>query len=164
MSQWDDYGVGFGRIIFVSLLIALVLTALPLPHAYFFWLPDWVAMLLFFWAVNAPAQVGIGTAFVMGLLLDLLINAPPGSHSLAYCLSVFLIVQRQKQIAVYGFGAQAVIVLGASLLVQAVLIVVWGVMTRDFAGYGLLFAPLSAALLWPLLNRLMFTVFSLRRR
>ena len=54
--------------IWLSLLVALVLNLMPLGRA--FWLPDWVALVLCFWCVREPLRVGMGSAFMMGVVMD----------------------------------------------------------------------------------------------
>ncbi len=41
---------------------------LPLGRAP--WMPDLLALVLVFWSVHQPLRVGIGVAFVFGLLMD----------------------------------------------------------------------------------------------
>ncbi|HEY0310554.1 MAG TPA: rod shape-determining protein MreD, partial [Luteimonas sp.] len=54
-----------------SLVAALVLGLLPLPG----WLqpfrPYWLALVLAYWLIEAPERVGLGVAFLMGLVDDL---------------------------------------------------------------------------------------------
>jgi rod shape-determining protein MreD len=47
-------------IIALSLVIALMLTALPLPEWAVNWRPAWVAMVLIYWCMALPERVGIG--------------------------------------------------------------------------------------------------------
>jgi len=51
-----------------SLLVALALNLLPVGPTS--WLPDFLALALVFWNVHQPRRVGIGAAFVFGLLMD----------------------------------------------------------------------------------------------
>jgi rod shape-determining protein MreD len=41
-----------------------------LPWGRFIAAPDFVALILVFWGVHQPRKVGIGTAFCLGLLMD----------------------------------------------------------------------------------------------
>ena len=52
----------------LSLLAALAFNLLPLGRHPA--LPDVLALTLAFWAVHQPRRVGLGTAFVCGLLMD----------------------------------------------------------------------------------------------
>jgi rod shape-determining protein MreD len=48
------------------------------------WLPDLLALVLVFWSVHQPLRVGVGAAFVFGLLMDVHQAALLGQHALAY--------------------------------------------------------------------------------
>lgn len=64
----------FKRSVFIELtfLTGMMLTILPLPKWVVWYQPVWVFMILLFWMIAIPYQVGIGTAFTVGILLDLL--------------------------------------------------------------------------------------------
>ena len=51
-----------------SLALALVWHLLPLGPVP--WMPDLLMLLLAFWGVHQPERVGMGVAFVLGLLVD----------------------------------------------------------------------------------------------
>jgi rod shape-determining protein MreD len=51
-----------------SLAATSLLTMLPLGRLP--WLPDLVALVLVFWSVHQPHRVGVGVAFVLGLMVD----------------------------------------------------------------------------------------------
>ena len=73
--------VGFIRL---TLVLALLLNLLPTSYWPFF--PDWVMLVILFWSVRAPLAVGTGTAFVLGLLMDVVDGSLMGQHALAYVL------------------------------------------------------------------------------
>ena len=54
----------------LSLGVALMASILPLPYDYAVWNPDWVALVVICWALHYPRRVGVGAAWVGGLLLD----------------------------------------------------------------------------------------------
>lgn len=165
MNEWQSPRAQFlPRIIVISFVLAVFLAIIPLPHAYFFWLPDWPAMVLFFWVINRPHSVNLGVAFTVGLILDIAGNMPLGEHSLAYCLSAFLILLRQKQIIMYGFGIQSLIIFALLMFNQVIIAVVWGFYGQAFVGWLYFISPLCAALIWPPFNKLMFYLFYFTRR
>ena len=48
------------------------------------WVPDFVAMTLVFWSIYQPRKVGIGIAFLMGLVMDVHSASLLGENALAY--------------------------------------------------------------------------------
>ena len=68
--------------IVITLLLALVINMLPLGRIV--WLPDWLMVLLAFWSLNQPQRVGLGIAFLLGLVMDVDRGSLLGQHALAY--------------------------------------------------------------------------------
>ena len=50
------------------------------------WVPDFVALTLIFWSIYQPRKVGIGIAFLMGLVMDVHSASLLGENALAYTL------------------------------------------------------------------------------
>eukprot|EP01038_Epipyxis_sp_PR26KG_P019960 gene19960-28252_t len=48
------------------------------------WVPDFVALTLVFWSIYQPRRVGIGVAFMMGLIMDVHSASLLGENALAY--------------------------------------------------------------------------------
>ena len=67
-----------------SLLVALVIDMLPLGRVV--GRPDLLVVLLAFWGMHQPQRVGMGVAFVLGLLIDVDRSSLLGQHALAYTL------------------------------------------------------------------------------
>ena len=79
------------RFILLSLVLALLVNML-LGLTGQAWLPDVLAVVLVFWTVHQPLRVGMATAFVLGLALDVHESALLGQNALAYvCMSFFAI-------------------------------------------------------------------------
>lgn len=143
------------RYIALSLLLAVLLDLIPFPEPISSWLPSFTALLMLYWALYRPQNIGIGMAFVLGLVMDVGLGTPLGGHALAFIAAVYLVQQNQRQISLYPFSLQSLAMFGALLLIQLVLIMVHFFQTHQFAGWNLLAAPCTSALLWPLLNKLM---------
>ena len=54
----------------LSFLVALMLTALPMPTWAAMWRPAWVALVLIYWCMAAPSYTGVFMGWVLGLLVD----------------------------------------------------------------------------------------------
>ena len=73
--------------IYGSFAVAMLLDFIPLPSHLFHWLPEFTAMMLMYWLINRPQRVDLGTAFVVGVLVDIGTAAPLGQHALSYLLA-----------------------------------------------------------------------------
>jgi rod shape-determining protein MreD len=58
-------------LIFVgSIVLACLLQLTPLPQSMLPYKPYWIALVLIYWAIEAPDRVGLGFAFIIGLCGD----------------------------------------------------------------------------------------------
>jgi rod shape-determining protein MreD len=112
--------------------------------------PDLLALVLAFWIVHQPQRVGIGTAFCLGLLIDVHDRALLGQHALGYTLLGYLAVAAHRRLPWFSLPMQAPQVLPLFLLAHAVPIAARLVAGGMLPGWNVLAAPLLEALLWPL--------------
>jgi rod shape-determining protein MreD len=130
-----------------TLLLAFGLNLLPLGRAPA--LPDLLAVALVFWNVHQPRRVGMGWAFLFGLLMDVHQGALLGQHALAYTLLSFGAITIHRRLLWFGLAAQALHVLPLFALAQLVTLLVGLAAGGMFPGWSFLVAPLLQALLWP---------------
>lgn len=132
----------------VSLMVALLLNMVPLGRAA--WMPDLLALVLVFWSVHQPARVGLGLAFAFGLVMDVHESALLGQHALSYATLSFCAIMVHRRLLWYSVPSQglqlAPLFLASHLIELAIRMLAGG----TFPGWGLLFAPLAEAALWPL--------------
>jgi rod shape-determining protein MreD len=131
-----------------SLLFALAFNLIPLGRQPA--MPDMLALVLVFWNVHQPLRVGVGLAFLLGLIMDVHQGALFGQHALAYTLLSFLAVTVHRRLLWFSVLEQALQVLpllaAAHLVSMAVRMAAGGM----FPGWDLLLAPLFEAALWPI--------------
>lgn len=119
------------------------------------WVPDLLALTLVFWGVHQPRRIGIGAAFVFGLLMDVHHGSVLGQHALAYAVLNFLAIAIHRRLLWFTLVSQSLQVLPLLFAAHAVALAVRLVVGGTFPGWSLLLAPLTAALLWPLASMLL---------
>lgn len=132
--------------VYVSLFIALGVEYIPTGRTP--GLPDWVALVLAFWGVREPLRVGMGTAFVAGLLMDVASGSVIGQHPLAYLLLSFAAGGLSRRILWFPLGQQALHILPLLLATQVVMVVARLVGGAEFPGWGYFLGSFTGALLW----------------
>ena len=88
-----------------SLLVALMLNLLPLGRV--LWMPDFLAVVLVFWNIHQPRRIGLGVAFVFGLLLDVHQASLLGQHALAYTVLIYCAIMIHRRILGFSGPGQA---------------------------------------------------------
>jgi rod shape-determining protein MreD len=130
-----------------SLLLALTFNLIPFGRVNA--MPDVLALALVFWNVHQPRRVGIGAAFVFGLLMDVHQGALLGQHALAYTLLSFFATTIHRRLLWFSVPGQALQVLPLFVAAHAVSVLVRLAAGGVFPGWNLVFAPVIEALLWP---------------
>lgn len=106
-----------------SVVIALVLSVVPLPEAVAAFRPDWVAVMLLYWCLIEPRRYGLLSAFWIGLVVDTLSGTLLGQHSLALLVIVYL--SQRFYLRIRTFPASQVAMLVIVLLALYEFILFW---------------------------------------
>jgi rod shape-determining protein MreD len=136
--------------IWFSLLGTFLVNLLPWRAA--LPVPDFLALALVFWNVHQPRRVGIGAAFVFGLLMDVHDGALFGEHALAYTLLSYGAISLHRRIIWFPLAAQSVHVLPLLLIAQAASLLIRLWVGGPFPGWTYFLESVVGALLWPVLT------------
>ena len=77
-------------LIYLSLLIALIIDSYNFSNIFQFIKPSFVLLVLIYWNMALPDRVGITTALLFGVLVDLLQSSVLGLHGLLFVLITYL--------------------------------------------------------------------------
>jgi rod shape-determining protein MreD len=110
---------------------------------------------LVFWNVHQPRRVGVGLAFLFGLLMDVHQGALLGQHALAYTLLSFVAITIHRRLTWFGLIQQALQILPVFMAAHAMSLLVRMVAGDMVPGWSLLLAPVFESLLWPLVTLLL---------
>lgn len=119
------------------------------------WHPDLLAVALAFWAVHQPRRMGLGGAFLFGLLMDVHQGSVLGQHALAYSVLSFLAISVHRRLLWFSAPGQALQILPVFAAAHAVSLAVRLMAGVQFPGWSLLIAPVIEAALWPLATLLL---------
>ena len=136
-----------------SLLLALAFNLVPLGRMPA--MPDLLAVVLVFWNVHQPRRVGMGVAFLFGVLMDVHQGALLGQHALAYTMLSFFAIMAHRRLLWFDLAGQAVQVLPLLVAAHAVSVLVRLAAGGAFPGWGVLLAPVFEAALWPVASWLL---------
>ncbi len=130
-----------------TLMAAFAFNLLPLGRAPP--MPDLLAVALMFWNVHQPRRVGVGVAFVFGLLMDVHQGALLGQHALSYTLLSFVAITIHRRLLWFGVVEQALQIAPVFFAMHGVSLAVRLIAGDMFPGWWLLLAPVFESLLWP---------------
>ncbi|MBC7957784.1 MAG: rod shape-determining protein MreD [Cytophagales bacterium] len=134
----------------ITLLLAFAFNLVPLGRTPY--LPDLLALVLVFWNVHQPRRVGLGAAFVFGLLMDVHDSAVLGQHALAYTLLSFFAITIHRRLLWFGVLSQALQILPLFVSAHAVSMIVRMLVGGMLPGWEVMMAPVVESLLWPVVS------------
>jgi rod shape-determining protein MreD len=139
----------------ITMLIALVLTLLPLPQSLAILWPNLVLLTVFYWSTMAPTAGGVLIGFAAGLALDVLGGAQLGQHAFAFTLLTYLALKLHLLTRAKPIFEQAIFVLLALLIYEATLWAIDGFSSRSTGSWlRWLHVPVGA-ILWPIVTGLL---------
>ena len=145
-------------VILLSFFVAYLLAIVPFPEWAMDYRPEWVPMVLMYWVMALPYRVGIGSAWVAGVVLDVLEGSVLGLNALGLVVIAYITLSLHQRLRMFTSLQQAGLVfaiVGINLMLHRWLLM----LTGQNVASDLLFlmAALTSAIIWP-------SVFQLLRK
>lgn len=133
----------------LSLIVACLLQLMPLPDLLLPFRPYWLGLILVYWALEEPERIGLGRAFLLGLVGDVLQGDLLGDQALRLAALAFIVLRFRSRLRFFPMWQQSLAVF-ALLLNDRVL----SLMERTFTGdpvppLSFWYAPVAGMLAWP---------------
>lgn len=134
----------------LSLVVALFLGLLPLPPVLQPLRPYWLALVLAYWLIEDPDHVGLGVAFIVGLVGDLVYGGLLGEQALRLVVMAYILQRFRARLRFFPMSQQAVAI-GSLLINDRIVTAAIHIAIGEPTLPGTFWlAPLSGLLLWPL--------------
>lgn len=140
---------------FITFTLASAFLLNVLPWGRMTGVPDVLALVLVFWGVHQPRIVGLGIAFLFGLLMDVHDAALLGEHALSYTLLSYGALAMHRRVPWFPLAGQMAHVLPLFLATQLVLLIVRMAVGGSFPGWAWFLQSFGCALLWPVAHWLL---------
>ena len=134
-----------------TLLVGLMLSIMPLPEMIAPFRPDWLALLVIFWAMQLPRTWSVGSAWLVGLILDVSYGTMLGQHALALCVVVFITVRFHLLMRVFPLSQLSATVFALLALYQFLLFWINGVAGVSAPAVTYWAPVVTGTLIWPVL-------------
>ena len=134
--------------IYLSLFLALICLLFPWSGIALTLRPDFMLLVIIFWLLRAPNQCSVGTAWFVGLLVDLATGDIFGQYALAYTITAFIAVIYQRRLVLFNSTQQLIYVFALLLTSQLVLLILKTFAGRENLGWSYFLPSLTGVLIW----------------
>jgi rod shape-determining protein MreD len=141
--------------VLLSIAAGIVLNLVPLPPEAMAYRPDFLALVLLYWCIQEPRFVGVGTAWLVGLLMDVGDATVFGQHALAYAVLAYGAEYFRRRVLRFPLWQQGVQVAVLLVLCSLIVLLVRVVGGATLPKWTYLAPPLVGALLWPAVSVLL---------
>jgi len=146
----DEQGAPLPFAVAATGLAALLASLFPLPV----WLqparPNWLALVVIFWILRLPQGFGIGSAWMLGLLMDGLEGGVLGRHALALSVVAYAAVLLRQRMLHYSLLQQMLLVFALCATDQVLCHWVQNLAGHATSSLIFLMGSLTSAFCWPL--------------
>ncbi len=145
-------------IITFSFLLAMLLSVYPLSGLWQWLRPQFVTLLVIYWALSLPQSMNVLMLWLLGCWVDLLSGGVLGQHALSLMLVVYVCLLSYQRVRSYSTGQQVIYVFFLVLLQQLINNWVHSLVGRETSSLLLALPALVSALAWPFVVLLMSSI------
>jgi rod shape-determining protein MreD len=136
--------------VYLTLFVAYLLLLLPWSEHALKFRPDFTLLVLIYWIIRAPHLCNIGTAWVIGLLVDLATGGIFGQNAWAYTVSAFFTMLYQRRLVLFNNLQLFFYVFLMLITAQVTLLILHTFSGIPFAGWIYFMPSLTGVILWQL--------------
>ena len=136
-------------------VLAFIVGAIALPSLIEMVSPFWLLLFFIYWLIYSDSNGIYSSAFVLGILLDVLQGGILGQNALALVISSAFILSVKKSFFVSNLTTQQVYVFIASLIYLIVFLITHISVQGLQIQWLVLFVPFTGAILWPVVRFLL---------
>ena len=137
------------RIGIATTIVAFMLAIMPLPDWAVEFRPDWVTLVLIYWAMAVPSRIGVTVAWLAGLLLDVSYGTLMGQHAIGMVIVIYFIHIQHQRLRVASLLQQSIVIFFLLLIKQLLILWVDGMVGRAPDSWLFFMPAITSTLLWP---------------
>ena len=146
-------------IILITIVLGLFLTLITLPLGYY--APEWMLLVVIYWAIAMPSNNKMFLAFLSGIILDIVFGQALGVSSLFYVVLIYFILRLYNSLRYMTIAQQAVVLFFFIFIKQHLLVWLYYIIDRNIDYQALLVGSIISAFVWPLIY---YTLRFVRRK
>ena len=113
------------------------------------WQPQWLLLLLTYWALRVGSRLGVLWAWFAGCIVDVLLGEPLGLNGLIFATITYLLLRFRERFAMYSAIQQVLMVFTVIMFAQLLRSFSLNFFANQDWNWLPLTTAVSTALLWP---------------
>lgn len=136
-------------------MVTFVLEIMPWPVGVQGLRPAWIAMLLIYWALALPDKISVGTAFIAGIVWDLLLGSILGIHAFVLSIAIYFVAKYHLILRNLSLWLQSILVMAYIVLIRLSIFFVELILHGASFNTQELLGAVISGVLWPWIFLLM---------
>ena len=138
-----------------SFIVAIILTIMPIPVEAEPFRPEWILLMVIYWSMTTPRMIGLGSAWIIGLLVDVLRGALLAQHALGFALTAYISIRFHQRVRIYPLHQQALFIAMILLPYMSATLWVYGALGQASDSWTYWAPVLTSAVAWPIISIIM---------
>ena len=135
-------------LILQTILLGLFVSLITLPLGYYS--PEWILLILIYWAIAIPSINKLFLAFLLGFLVDIVLGQILGISSLFYIILIYVVLRLYNSLRYMTIAQQSFVIFFLIIVKQHLLIWAYIIIGKTIEYQAILIGSFMSALLWPL--------------
>ena len=135
-------------LILLTILLSLFVSLITLPLGYYS--PEWILLVLIYWAIAIPSINKLFLAFLLGFLTDIVLGQILGISSLFYIILIYIVLRLYNSLRYMTIAQQSFVIFFLIIIKQHLLIWAYIMIGQTIEYQAILIGSFMSALLWPL--------------
>lgn len=135
-------------LILLTILLSLFVSLITLPLGYYS--PEWILLVLIYWAIAIPSINKLFLAFLLGFLVDVVLGQVLGISSLFYIILIYIVLRLYNSLRYMTIAQQSFVIFFLIIIKQHLLIWAYIIIGKTIEYQAILIGSFMSALLWPL--------------
>ncbi|MBS9783286.1 MAG: rod shape-determining protein MreD [Pasteurella sp.] len=142
-------------VLFIIFIIAFILEIMPWPIEMQGVRPAWIVILLVYWTLALPQKINVGSAFITGVVWDIILGSVLGVHALVLSIAIYFVAKHHLILRNMSLWVQSILIMLYVALIRIMIFFIELLLhNAEFNSQELLGAVISG-LLWPWIFLLM---------
>lgn len=130
-------------------IVTFILEIMPWPAGFQGFRPSWLILVLLYWALALPDKVSVGTAFVAGIIWDLILGSILGVHALVLSVAIYFVAKYHLILRNLSLWLQGLIVILYVIAIRIFIYMIGVVLHAASFNSQEIIGAIISGILWP---------------